>query len=571
MKKEIPRKKPLNFTELRDQLGTNRSTIVRNYDELAPTNPEKPSAKLLVKERGSVLIEIFQDKMLFWEWSKKQVKWILISSFSGGEGQSNEIIQTTYAELKDLVDNEQLVPNATYMFEYLCEYYMPFTDNVLNTTDTENPVLPETFLVTALDNKTLNQEVKSLEYPSDTIYYDIDNSRYLDSEAPTSRGFVYRRVRGGGNIDYPCDWRGCRFTWWYSTTNDDVINNLPQNDVLPMIYKPTGYILGKRSGVLFSTFTCENLPDESHVIKPLFNLTNQTINLIKVRFKPWWYETSHPFTISYFDNEVNVNVRILYGVWSDVVIKCTSELNAFINCNFRTPLISGNRGYSEVNVNGWKIENVYSNIGIETNHRDLINSSFINNNAGYTGALTGVNLTGLIHRFLFVIMFNHGTNNNRNIITRSPDSAEIKLGGSRYNPSFIDIYEARQLLSDYVESSQSWSCNDVVGCPLETDRSISGNTLSNIGVGYQGIYGVFNITNTGMVNRLLSTNSSNFIPVILKPTAGNTLTITQNDSVDWGILTNGKTYFADGDNGEYIRLRVDRTLKRYIVIEGNTI
>ena len=85
--------------------------------------------------------------------------------------------------------------------------------------------------------------------------------------------------------------------------------------------------------------------------------------------------------------------------------------------------------------------------------------------------------------------------------------------------------------------------------------------------------GIFNITGSGSV---VITKIDPFLLkvggirtfILLKPVSGLTIQLT-NNNIDFGIITNGKTYEANGTNSETIRL--EWVNDRYYVTSGKTI
>lgn len=106
----------------------------------------------------------------------------------------------TYAELKELVENNRLIPGVQYVLtDYRTKYIQP-TTNVLKEMDVEELVL------TANSENTFEPIVSSLKYPGDVVYYDFNNNICEDKATPR-KGFILRRYDPISKNDAPQDWR----------------------------------------------------------------------------------------------------------------------------------------------------------------------------------------------------------------------------------------------------------------------------------------------------------------------------------------------------------------------------
>ncbi|ASN68305.1 hypothetical protein 10S11_43 [uncultured Caudovirales phage] len=106
----------------------------------------------------------------------------------------------TYAELKELVDNKELIPGVQYVLtDYRTKYIQP-TTNVLKEMGIEELVL------TANSESTFEPIVSSLKYPEDVVYYDFNNNACEDKATPR-KGFILRRYDPISKNDAPQDWR----------------------------------------------------------------------------------------------------------------------------------------------------------------------------------------------------------------------------------------------------------------------------------------------------------------------------------------------------------------------------
>lgn len=72
----------------------------------------------------------------------------------------------------------------------------------------------EPIIVEAVTSDALGPIAYSTLYPKDIIFYDIDSSKWGDLEAPTSKGFISRRIDTEKNIDVAQDFRGVVVRRW---------------------------------------------------------------------------------------------------------------------------------------------------------------------------------------------------------------------------------------------------------------------------------------------------------------------------------------------------------------------
>ena len=114
----------------------------------------------------------------------------------------SQIIQQrkTYAELKELIDNNKLIPGTQYvLIDYRTKYQQP-TTNVIKEMEVEELIL------TASNVNTFEPIVFSPKYPSDTIWYDFNNN-LCEDKTTERKGFILRRYDPISGNDAPQDWR----------------------------------------------------------------------------------------------------------------------------------------------------------------------------------------------------------------------------------------------------------------------------------------------------------------------------------------------------------------------------
>ena len=110
----------------------------------------------------------------------------------------------------------------------------------------------EPIIVQAVSSSELSPIAYSTLHPKDIIFYDIDSSRWGSLEAPTSKGFIYRRIDTEKNIDICFDFRGCVFRRW--AVDFSSFNSLSKAYSL---WTTEDIVLGKDddSSNLYSTYT----------------------------------------------------------------------------------------------------------------------------------------------------------------------------------------------------------------------------------------------------------------------------------------------------------------------------
>ncbi|WP_312574090.1 hypothetical protein [Clostridium sp.] len=113
----------------------------------------------------------------------------------------SQIIQQrkTYAELKELKENNQLVEGKKYLLRYRTRYQQP-TTLVIKEMEVEELIL------TASSKNTFEPIVFSTKYPSDVVWYDFDDNLCEDKLTPRY-GFILRRYDPISKNDAPQDWR----------------------------------------------------------------------------------------------------------------------------------------------------------------------------------------------------------------------------------------------------------------------------------------------------------------------------------------------------------------------------
>lgn len=119
--------------------------------------------------------------------------------------------EITYDELKNLQDNQLLIPGSTYRI----------TDYITTSTqaNTQSAGHPFDILVTALDSKTLSEQAKAISHEGDTyfaesnlegwqLWYTLDNdsTRFAWADGTNGKGVIYRMIDEFNN-DIPYDFK----------------------------------------------------------------------------------------------------------------------------------------------------------------------------------------------------------------------------------------------------------------------------------------------------------------------------------------------------------------------------
>lgn len=112
----------------------------------------------------------------------------------------------TYTKLYELMTNNLLTPEKKYLItDYQTVYRIPNTNEIKSCE-------VEPLIVTANNTNKLYSIAYSLNFPSDIIFYDIENNQSKVPEC--TKGFIYRRIDTKQNIDIPFDWRTVVFRRW---------------------------------------------------------------------------------------------------------------------------------------------------------------------------------------------------------------------------------------------------------------------------------------------------------------------------------------------------------------------
>lgn len=137
----------------------------------------------------------------------------------------NGASQETYTSLRSKITGGQLVVGKYYYFTYDCKHIIRGT-SVLNTSSAQYMANPEVFVAVAIAPTELHQNVMSLNYPMDEIWW--DSSSDLCEDGVTQRtGLVTYRKDTQNNLSAYFDFRNVLFrigkptaiTSWVSGTS----------------------------------------------------------------------------------------------------------------------------------------------------------------------------------------------------------------------------------------------------------------------------------------------------------------------------------------------------------------
>ncbi|EKS4345775.1 hypothetical protein QB607_003812 [Clostridium botulinum] len=150
----------------------------------------------------------------------------------------------TYAELKALKDNNNLIEGKKYLLtDYKTKYKQP-TTNVIK------EMAVEELILTASSNNTFESIVYSALYPQDTIWYDFNNNICEDNTTPRN-GFILRRYDPINKNDSANDFRNILWARWAPDNNQyyngNTLTNYSTwtsgNAILNVIYKSGNKLL----------------------------------------------------------------------------------------------------------------------------------------------------------------------------------------------------------------------------------------------------------------------------------------------------------------------------------------
>ena len=131
-----------------------------------------------------------------------------------GLGGAGGLIEMTYAELKDLKQQNALTEGQLYLLtDYQTKYLMPFITPQLIYTVTEI----EPLILISVSSNLFSPIAHSNKYPNDIIYYSFDDNNCGDTNNTPRNGFIQRRIDTVNNIDVPLDWRNMVFPVFKAT------------------------------------------------------------------------------------------------------------------------------------------------------------------------------------------------------------------------------------------------------------------------------------------------------------------------------------------------------------------
>ena len=191
-------------------------------------------------------------------------------------------LNTTWAELKAIRDNSQLVPGQQYRI----------TDYTCTTTDVATKSAGHVFdiIVTADDESTLNEVVRAVKHDGDEyfansdlsawkIWYCLDNdtNRFAWADSTNGKGVIYRMIDDLNN-DVPYDFKNIQFYRQWDS-NKSLWSTIPQSKTGVPCY--TFSSDGDSSTVEFTDMSLSISNNVySNIIKKYINIGKQTLNNI---------------------------------------------------------------------------------------------------------------------------------------------------------------------------------------------------------------------------------------------------------------------------------------------------
>ena len=151
---------------------------------------------------------------------------------SGSPGSSGTIyVEKTHAQLFALKDSSSLEPGSVYAitnFKYVADQ-PDFESNGSPKTSvaTKTGADFETIVLTATSTNTFQKEAHSVEFPDDTLYFDID---FVETEVmgePAKGRITYREDIDGNSADF--DFRNALFKRYESSTGSGIFNQYKDN------------------------------------------------------------------------------------------------------------------------------------------------------------------------------------------------------------------------------------------------------------------------------------------------------------------------------------------------------
>ena len=193
---------------------------------------------------------------------------------------SDQIISKTYAELKTLRDNGQLVPGQQYRItDYTCTTTQAATKSAGHVFD---------ITVTADSGSVLNEEARAIQHVGDDyftnsdlnawkIWYSLDNdtNRFAWADSTNGKGVIYRMIDEFDN-DCPYDFKNIQFYRKWDADKQSWSTISEDNTGVPCY---TFSSVGDSSTTMFTDYSL-NKSDKvySNVIKGYISSNKQTLN-----------------------------------------------------------------------------------------------------------------------------------------------------------------------------------------------------------------------------------------------------------------------------------------------------
>ena len=471
----------------------------------------------------------------------------------------------TYLELKALVDSSGLVPSSNYLINDFQTIHI-----IANTTDINdaNKVIPiEPLIVQAISSTTLAPTAKSTTYPQDVIYYNVDNTSWGTLEAAGSKGRIVRRINLAKDIDTPFDHKegGMVYRRWALDTS--TYNGGGLKYILPLTVTSCGKDW-QSNGYGATNLTANNVNDYEDYFT--FDFTKHIKNVL-IGAPAWGYDPSG-LNIVFKENAYNVQIEQLRNSHFE------GHASQIFAGTAQTLICT-----HDFNTAGSEALGSYENLFVAMPVVFCKTSNLVNVTIAPDPSDFGLNLS--LNNGMIIDLYSHSIRLERYDATNSNYNVNVigKLQG--YKSVSIRLKSKDDVYMPTIDNLNPISSNTTLtldntnglinykeGVSSTLNYSVAA-AATLVASSVSDLAGIFNITGSGSV---VITKIDPFLLkvggirtfILLKPVSGLTIQLT-NNNIDFGIITNGKTYEANGTNSETIRL--EWVNDRYYVTSGKTI
>lgn len=444
----------------------------------------------------------------------------------------------------------------------------------------------EPLILTAISSSEFDAEVKSPLYPQDSIWYDIDNTRWGAYESPNSKGYITRRKDNINNIDICCDWRNVRLRSWKATN--------PENGGIHENY------IWDTSVTIGTTFTSDLArislvaTDSNDYVDTKIIATEDSVKNLVIKEAIWWGLTSGVIPDIVFTRGITECHIVAAGssrIHKQVKHLFAREINytIFAKAEGYTTELDADMIHIEENAANlrwvyWELRCGFDlAVGSLTFVTVYVDSSHV---IAQDLSAAGLEIRGALSNINNGVFVLHTDEPSRRCAFYAENIVNFGIKGKLGSVSdTIGSYAIlKNIISNFAASSTWYNTVVLVDVGNTVVPQYDGGNYSNFQIskaaaatvtkvnkGSEPVCGVYNLTGSGTVTiGVIDTYAPTYynrVPLKLVPEAGLIIQITNND-VNNGILTNNLTYEANGTNGEFILLRWE--FGRYVVISGRT-